>query len=314
MTDIWQQLPTPIWCLAPMYGATDSAFRRLLVLTGRPDLMFTEFTHVRALLAAGPTPVRQLVFTAAEQPLIAQVWGQDPELFTAAADRLVRAGFAGLDINMGCPEKAVIKKGAGAALINNPGLAGKIIAAAVRGTAGRIPVSVKTRLGWHRPDFSWIDWLLRQKLDALIIHGRTAEAMSHGPVAWEPLVRAVAMRNSLRLGTKIIINGDLFTRREAGKRLRQTGADGVMIGRGVFRDPYIFSRRRPVRSNTKAARLELLRLHLDIYRQTWGERGSYHRLKRFIKIYVRGFPGAVAWRARLMTAVSIPAARTIIDT
>ncbi len=175
MGNVWQELKKPIICLAPMDGATDTVFRQLLCSLGKPDLMFTEFTHVKAIFSLDQTAsIRRLQYLPQEKPLIAQIWGTTPELFEEAAHLLHKLGFDGIDINMGCPDKAVIKKGAGSALINTPKLSREIIQATQAGANHKIPVSVKTRLGFNSLQTeSWIGFLLSCNLDALTIHVRT---------------------------------------------------------------------------------------------------------------------------------------------
>jgi len=313
MVNIWQKLPKPIWCLTPMFGVTDSAFRQLVTEIGKPDLMMTEFTNVQALFSPDKTVIRQLTYTVKEQPLIAQIWGQDPELFEMAADFLAEAGFVGIDINMGCPEKRVVKKGAGAALIDNHQLAGKIIKSTLKGAAGRIPVSVKTRIGNRTINTeAWFKFLLSLNLPAISIHCRTAKSMSEGPAHWEEINKIVKLRDQSKSKTLIIGNGDIFSRKIAYQRIKQTKIDGVMIGRGVFHDPYIFNSKDSIATKTKTQKLNLLKRHLDIYEATWGKDKSYHLLKRFFKIYVNGFHGALNLRIKLMATGSIIEAKAII--
>lgn len=314
MVNIWQKLKPPLWCLAPMFGASDSAFRQLLVQIGKPDVMFTEFTNVQAIFSPDKTATQQLTYTVKEQPLIAQIWGLDPELFEMAADFIAGAGFAGVDINFACPVKAVVKKGAGAALIDNPDLAGQIIQAAIKGSRGRLPVSVKTRIGYQAITIdSWFKFLLNFDLAAISVHCRAAKAMSAGPVHWEEIRKIVRLRDRLKSKTLIIGNGDIFSREIAGQRIKETKIDGVMIGRGVFHDPYIFNARETITTKSKAEKLQLLKQHLDIYEATWGQTRSYHSLKRFFKIYVNGFAGATSLRVKLMNTNLIEEARVIID-
>jgi tRNA-dihydrouridine synthase len=312
MDNIWESLKKPIWCLAPMFGVTDSAFRQLLVEIGKPDLMFTEFTNVQALFSADTVSSQQLTYLAKERPLVAQIWGLDPEFFEAAADLIAGVGFAGIDINFGCPEKSVVKKGACAGMIANPVLAGEIIRATRAGAKGRVPVSVKTRLGIKTIDSAWVDFLLSQNLAALTLHGRTAIEMSDAPVHWDQLMAAVRLRNRLKLATKIIINGDLFSREEALAKLKLTGADGAMLGRAVFHDPYVFGGKESIAHKSRQQKLSLIKRHLEIYASTWGETKSYHPLKRYFKIYVNGFPGALDLRVKLMATRSYAEARDII--
>lgn len=314
MVNIWQQLQKPIFCLAPMFGATDSAFRQLLCQIGKPDLMFTEFTNVQAIFSPDETAIQQLTYTAKEQPLIAQIWGPDPELFELAADFLVSADFAGIDINFGCPERAVVKKGAGGALIDNSVLAGKMISAAIKGARGRLPVSVKTRIGYKTINTEpWFKFLLNFDLAAISVHCRTTIKMSTGPAHWEEINKIVALKNRLNPKTLIIGNGDIFSREIAFQRLKETKIDGVMIGRGVFHDPYIFSQTGSIKTKTKEQKLKLLVRHLKLYETIWGQNRSYHPLKRFFKIYLNGFNGALALRVKLMNTRSISEAKAIIS-
>jgi len=314
MKNIWLKLEKPIWCLAPMFQATDAAFRQLLAEIGKPDLMMTEFTNVQALFSTDQTAVQQLTYTAVEQPLIAQIWGQDPELFEAAAAFLADAGFDGIDINMGCPENAVVKKGAGAALIDNPDLAVKIIQPTITGARGLLPVSVKTRIGNQQiKTLPWINFLLQFNLAAVSVHCRTARAMSAGPADWEEIAKIVTLRNRLKVNTLIIGNGDIVNRAIAAKRLKASGADGVMIGRGAFADPYIFNPHQTIGTKTRAEKLALLQRHLEIYRRTWGNSKSFHPIKRFFKIYVKGFPGALSLKEKLMRTRSVAETKGIID-
>lgn len=304
MVNIWQSLPKPVFCLAPMFGATDSAFRRLLGEIGKPDLMFTEFINVQAIFSPDIKTVTQLLsYTLQEQPLIAQIWGLDPELFEAAADFIVRAGFSGIDINFGCPDKAVVRKGAAAALIDNQPLAGKIIKAALKGARGRLPVSVKTRLG-NKTIMTdpWFKFLFQFNLSAISVHCRTAKEMSIGPTHWEEIKKIVQLRDRLNPKTFIIGNGDIFSREIAYQRIKETGVDGVMIGRGVFKNPWIFNSV-PERNYSKAEKVAAWERHLEIYRQTWGETKPIHPLKRFLKVYLKGFPGALTLRTNLMESL-----------
>ncbi|MDZ7587513.1 MAG: tRNA-dihydrouridine synthase, partial [Patescibacteria group bacterium] len=213
---------------------------------------------------------------------------------------LVNAGFQGIDINFGCPDKSVVKKGAGAAMIETPELAGKIIKATLKGARGRLPVSVKTRLG-HKiiKTDQWFKFLLNFDLAAITIHCRTAKAMSVGPTHWPEINKIVSLKNKYNSKTLIIGNGDIFSRAIAYQRIKETKVDGVMIGRGVFKNPWIFHSA-PERHYSKAEKIAAWERHLKIYQTTWGNKKSIHPLKRFIKIYLQGFPGALAMRTQLM--------------
>ena len=303
MSNIWQSLPKPIFCLAPMFGATDSAFRQLLSEIGKPDLMFTEFVNVQQIFSPETKAITQLLsYFPVEQPLIAQLWGLDSELFAVAADLVVAAGFQGIDLNFGCPEKTVVKKGAGAAMIDTPDLAGKIIKATLKGARNRLPVSVKTRLGYKTIKTEpWFKFLLNFDLAAITIHCRTAKEMSIGPTHWNEIEKIVKLKNKYNPKILIIGNGDIFTREIAYQRIKETKIDGVMIGRGVFKNPWIFNSIQP--SQTKADKVAAWKRHLEIYRQTWGKTKPIHPLKRFLKIYLKGFPGALKMRTGLMDSL-----------
>lgn len=304
MPNIWTTLKKPIFCLAPMFGATDSAFRQLLSEIGKPDLMFTEFINVQAIFSPDIKTVTQLLtYTSQEQPLIAQIWGLDPELFEAAADLMVDAGFQGIDINFGCPEPSAVKKGAGGATIDNPDLAGQIIQATLKGARGRVPVSVKTRLGYKTINTEpWFKFLLNFDLAAISVHCRTTKKMSVGPTHWNEIEKIVNLKNKYNSKTLIIGNGDIFTREIAYQRIKETKIDGVMIGRGVFHDPWIFNSV-PERHYSKAEKISAWERHLAIYRQTWGKTKPIHPLKRFLKVYLKGFKGALTMRTNLMDSL-----------
>lgn len=304
MSNIWQSLPKPIFCLAPMFGATDSAFRQLLVKLGKPDIMFTEFINVQAIFSPDIKTVTQLLtYTPQEQPLIAQIWGLDPELFEAAADLIVRAGFSGIDINFGCPEPSAVKKGAGGAMIDNPVLAGKIIQSTIKGAKDRLPVSVKTRLGFKTINtVPWFKFLLNFNLKAISVHCRTTKKMSIGPTHWNEIAKIVKLKNKYNPKTLIIGNGDIFTREIAYQRIKETKIDGVMIGRGVFKNPWIFNSV-PERNYSKAEKIAAWEHHREIYQTTWGKTKPIHPLKRFLKVYLKGFPGALTMRTSLMESL-----------
>lgn len=331
----WQKIAKPFMCLAPMEGVADTVFRRVVVKAGRPEVMFTEFISVEGLMSRGYPGMREaLEFGPEEQPLIVQLWGYTPQKFFEAAKKVVVLGFAGIDINLGCPDKAVMKKGGGAALIGNKALAQKIIAATKEGASG-LPVSVKTRLGIDKIETEvWIGFLLKQDLAAITIHGRTVRELSKVPAHWEEIGKAVYIRNHLaetflssRLGTPapnatqkhfgcnelpvIIGNGDVVSRAEAMEKVAKYGLDGVMIGRGALKNPWIFRKLQVTSltgrqaSNKRQEKMKLLNYHLDLFEQTWGEGKPIFPLRKFFKIYVNGFPGAVGLRVRLMQAESM---------
>lgn len=306
MANIWQDLKKPIMALAPMDGVTDTVFRQALCNLGKPDLMFTEFTHVKAIFSHDQTAsIRRLQYRKKEKPLIAQIWGTTPELFESSARLLLRLGFDGIDLNFGCPDKAVIKKEAGAALINNPKLAGEIIKATLIGTKNKIPVSVKTRLGFNQIQTEdWIGFLLSLNLDVLTIHLRTKKELSKVPPHWDELKKVIKLKKKLKSKTKIIGNGDIKSLDEAHQKIEKYQLDGIMIGRGVFYDPYIFNPKQTIKTKTPKQKINLLLKHLEIYQQQSKNLTSFHSLKKFIKIYIKGFDQALVLRDQLMKSKS----------
>src|SRR3989344_5601263 len=241
----WAKLPKPFFCLAPLADVTDAAFRRLIAKYGKPDVLWTEFVSADGL--AHPVGRKKLLpslqFSAAERPIVAQLFGARPEKMFAAARLVAELGFDGLDLNFGCPDRAVEQQGAGAALIKNPKLARELIQAACEGSASRrMPISVKTRLGYNLDELeNWLPVLLEEKLAAITIHARTRKEMSKVPARWERVKRAVEIRDSLKSQTLIIGNGDVMNLAEARERAAQSGADGVMLGRAIFGNPWLFA-------------------------------------------------------------------------
>lgn len=314
-----------------MEDVTDSVFRRMICECGRPDLMFTEFIHTdrilrpsrrsRALAEIRGWSDARLYFQPEERPLVAQIWGTDPEAFAAASRRLASAGFDGIDINMGCPARKIRKKGACSGLIASPTRAAELIDAA---RSGGLPVSVKTRIGLSQSAVEpWIGFLIEQRPRALTIHGRTADAESEGPVDWSSIAEAVKLRDAHQTDgeaekarTLILGNGDIGSREEIIRRCEQTGADGMMIGRGVFADPYLFDKDGPAgrfADLDRSERLRLLERHLELFEATWGPYKHYEILKRFYKIYLCGFDGAGELREALNETHDYRHARSVLS-
>lgn len=299
-------LSKPFFVLAPMDDVTDTVFRRIVAACAPPDVFFTEFVNVDGLQSPGrQNLLKKIQFTDAEKPLIAQIWGLKPENFEKTTAELVDMGFAGIDINMGCPDKTVVKNGACSALINNRELASEIIQATQRGAAGKVPVSVKTRLGFHEVDLSWHEFLLQHKLNMLTIHGRTRREMSKVPANWDLIGEIKKLRDAHAPDTLIVGNGDVMNYAEGLELAKRYGLDGIMIGRGVFHDPYAFSEHSPWETITPEERIALYTKHVKLFAETWqpGQR-PIHTLNKFCKIYINGFDGAKELREQLMNAHS----------
>ncbi len=298
-----------------MDDVTDTVFRRIISSCAAPDLYFTEFVNVDGLQSPGRQKLmKKLRFTDAERPIVAQIWGKNPENYYKTTKELVEMGFAGVDINMGCPAKSEVKAGTCSALINNRPLAVEIIRATQEGAAGRVPVSVKTRLGFNEVDFTWHELLLRQNLDMLTIHGRTKKEMSKVPANWQNIGHIRQMRDDVDVATLIVGNGDVESRQHGLKLTKEYRLDGIMIGRGVFQDPYAFTETSPWQDMPQDERITLYKKHVELFANTWqeGER-PIHTLNKFCKIYIQGFDGAKQLRESFMQAQNINELKELLE-
>lgn len=302
----WKSLSRPFFVLAPMEDVTDTVFRRIIASCAPPDVFVTEFVNTDGMFSEGKDIVSQrLLYTKEECPLIAQVWGIHPESYFLASKRIVDLGFDGIDINMGCPQKHVVHSGACAALIKNHTLTKEIIDAVRRGMneAGRkIPFSIKTRIGYNMiATEEWIGFLLSHHLDALTIHGRTAKEMSKVPAHWDEIGKVVRLRDQISPETIIIGNGDVQSREDGLEKVKEFGVDGIMIGRAVFENTWVFEKEQ--KEHTTDERLELLKRHVELFTSTWQGKKPFQVMKKYFKIYVRGFDGASEFREKLMACV-----------
>jgi tRNA-dihydrouridine synthase len=248
--------------------------------------------------------LKRIRFEPDEHPIIAQIWGKNPENYYKTAKELAELGFDGIDINMGCPDKTIVKNGCCSALINNRELALEIIEATRKG-AGSLPVSVKTRLGFNEVDYTWHELLLKQKLNALTIHGRTKKQMSDVPADWDKIQHIREMRDKLSPDTLLIGNGDVMSRKQGAELAAKHGVDGVMIGRGIFQDLFAFAEHSDWPAHTREERIGLYRAHVEMFADTWlNEERKIHTLNKFCKVYIQNFEGAKELRESLMAAKS----------
>lgn len=341
----WKKLPRPFFALAPMADVTDAPFRRIIAAHGKPDVMFTEFVSADGL-AVAPEKGRQkllesLRYTEAERPMVAQFFTADTEHARYAVRLAVSLGFDGVDINMGCPDRAVEKQGAGAALMKNPTQARALIRAAKEEAveaAEPMPISVKTRIGYAKNEIeTWLPALLAEKPAAITIHARTRKEMSDVPAHWDIIKRAVEIRDEIFGGTKkagrknrrsgedgtrtlIIGNGDIKDVADARARATETGADGIMLGRAIFGNPWLFA---GMRSSSPAPeigqktdpkiRLAVLLEHTRLFEETFGNTGkSFAVMKKHFKAYVADWPGAADLRLKLMETKNADEVEAII--
>ncbi|MDH4237148.1 MAG: tRNA-dihydrouridine synthase [Nitrospira sp.] len=279
----WSALPRPIIGLSPMDGVTDASFRAIVARQGKPDVTFTEFTHVHDICRGPEVCLEPLVYSEIERPMVAQLYGNNPDLFYQAAQAVCELGFDGLDINMGCPSKSVASSGSGAGLIRTPELARAIVQAARRGIedwaggqtleqAGfkparvaafrrlneerggsnpivrrAVPLSVKTRLGYESVMVeTWVEHLLSEQPAVISLHGRTLRQMYRGEADWSAIARAAALVRGT--GTLVFGNGDIRSLEEAVERVRQAGVDGVLVGRAVLGAPWFFREKERARA------------------------------------------------------------------
>lgn len=315
--NFWSTLPRPFFILAPMEDVTDIVFRHVVSEAARPDVFFTEFTNTESYChPEGIHSVRgRLTFSDDEQPMVAHIWGDKPEQFREMSIGLADMGFKGIDLNMGCPVANVAKKGKGSGLILRPETAAEIIQAS---KAGGLPVSVKTRLGYYDID-EWRDWLkhvFEQDIANLSIHLRTRKEMSKVDAHWELIEAIKTLRDEIAPNTLLTINGDIPDRQTGLELANKYGIDGIMIGRGIFHNPFAFEKE--PREHSSKELLGLLRLHLSLFEKydkyDKDEARHFKSLRRFFKIYVRGIRGASELRHQLMNTQSIAEARELLDT
>ena len=316
--------------LAPMEAVTDVVFRQVVAKAAAPDLYFSEFTNATGWAAAGDRAIGgRLIREDSEGPTVAQLWGSKPEAMALLATHCKELGFDGIDINMGCPVAHATKSGGGSGMIRTPELAAEIIAAT---KSSGLPVSVKTRLGYSKLDEwpAWLEHILKQDIENLTIHLRTRKEMSKAPAHFELIPAIKELRDRVAPNTLLTINGDLETRAQALGIIEETGVDGAMIGRGVFKDPFCFAETTDWRAQyaaykegtpieyahprSKSTLIDLLKFHLDMYDQYSHLTGRpFDTLKRFFKIYIRDFEGAAELRDKLMHSKDTDEVRALLQ-
>ena len=315
MKSFWDGLPKPFFVMAPMADVTDVAFRALVAKRGKPDIFWTEFVSadgLHALAAARANPLlRDLQFAEDQRPIVAQIFSSSPEMIAYATKLVAQLGFDGVDINMGCPDRSIEKQGAGAALVKNPALAVTLIRAAQE--ASNLPVSVKTRIGYNKESLDdWLTALLEASPVAITLHLRTRKELSLVRADWEQMKKAVEIRNRMNPKVLLIGNGDIRDRKDGEQKAEEFGADGIMIGRGMFGNPWIFTSRQPETISLQEKLDALIELAHGFEKLSPPK--SFAILKKHIKAFVTGFVGAAELRAKLMSAENAADLESIIKT
>jgi nifR3 family TIM-barrel protein len=324
--NFWLALPKPFFVCAPMANVTDSAFRNIIAKYGKPDVMWTEFVSADGLVSPGrENLIHDLRFSKKERPIVAQLFTGHTLAMEKASALVVELGFDGLDINMGCPDRSVEKQGGGAALIKDYKKAISVIESARIGSKG-LPVSVKTRIGYNKVDFIWLQTLLEQRLPALTVHLRTRKEMSDVPAHWELMPEIVKMRDEISPETLIMGNGDVLSLEDALDKIGKYGCDGVMIGRGIFGTPWFFSgieremvdgksllkiNEKQIRSPKQ--RLSIMLEHAKTFDKHFRGIKNFAVMKKHFKAYVSGWDGAKDLRNRLMETEKFSQVKKIVD-
>ncbi|MBI5753722.1 tRNA-dihydrouridine synthase [Candidatus Peregrinibacteria bacterium] len=322
----WEKLKKPIIGLAPMDGVTDAAFRYMVCKYSKPSVVITEFTNVEGLARGNVKGLAAFIYSEIERPVVAQIFGVEPESYYKAAVMLSAMGFDGIDINMGCPVNKVAAKGSGAALIKTPELAKKLVLMTKKGVkdwsegislekAGVhpemiaavkkmnskkfkrkiIPVSIKTRIGYDSiVAEEWVKHLLEVEPANISMHGRTLKQLYMGVANWEELAKACRVVKSSGLKTSFLGNGDVKSMADAHEKIKDYGVDGVLAGRAAFGNPWFFEGREPtVREGLKAA-IE----HAKYFEKL--NHLHFQNVRKHLGRYVKGFEGAKELRIKLM--------------
>lgn len=299
----WGKLKRPIYAMAPMADVTDAAFRHIIAKYGKPEVQFTEFTSADGLCSVGrDNLLKNLLYDEIERPIVAQLFGNNPENFRQAAEFIRELKFDGIDLNMGCPVKDVVKTGSGAALINNPGLAKEIVRAAKDG-AGDLPVSIKTRIGFNSITIEeWLTNLLNTEPVAITLHLRTKKEMSLVDAHWETIEYAVNLVRGTN--TLILANGDLKDLDHADEMINKTGIDGVMMARAIYGNPWLFDRHHPLENITILEKLDIMIEHAQYFEKIFEGRKNFAVMIKHLRAYATGFEGAKELRLMMEGVVS----------
>jgi tRNA-dihydrouridine synthase len=352
--NFWQQLAADkkmILALSPMDGVTDYPFRQIVKKYGKPDLIFTEFANVEGICNGAKQILQHFDFDDSQRPLIAQVFGKNPEHFYQVAILLSQIGVDGIDINMGCPAKTVANNGSGAALIKTPDLALEIIRAVKRGVADwgkgktiddcpdlkekvkselkrrmeffnlkeanheNLPsISVKTRVGYDADEIdNWFPYLLEEDLAAISLHGRSLKQAYSGQADWNLIAKAAAMVRDKNPEIIFLGNGDIDSYADALNKTKKYKTDGALIGRASFGDPFVFLKKQAASDefNIFEIALEHAQLFEDTYKDQ--ERYSFLPMRKHLAWYTKGVKDAALIRSQLVKTNSAAEVKSIFE-
>ena len=311
--NFWKKLKKPFFCLAPMADVTDCAFREIIAKYGKPDVFWTEFVSADGLASAGQKKLLiDLKFSKKEHPIVAQIFGSNSENIRRAAALCQKLGFDGVDLNMGCPDRSIEKQNSGASMMKNPSKAAEIIAAAKSG-APKLPISVKTRIGYNKNEIeTWISFLLEQNISVLTVHLRTRKEMSKVPAHWDLLPKIIEIRNKISPNTLIIGNGDVVDLKDAKNKAKESKCDGIMLGRAIFGTPDIFKKNNSI-SKDISKKLKILIEHTKLFEKKLGKYKNFAIMKKHYKAYANGFDGAKELRIKLMEATNAKQVKEIVE-
>lgn len=330
-----------------MDGVTDQPYRHIQKKYGQPDIIYTEFTNVEGMCHGATRLLKDFMYDESQRNIIAQIYGTTPEYFRQTATVVCELGFDGVDINMGCPAKNVASSGAGAALIETPELAKEIYLATKAGVADflngkrakdctdispkiaaevtkrsqvapkqileriEVPVSIKTRLGYHHPVIEdWITFLLELEPAAIGLHGRTLKQHYSGLASWKEIAKAAELAKNTN--TLILGNGDITTYQDAQDRINTYGVDGVLIGRGSFGNPFVFLPEIPADAPTL---VNIALEHSYLFENTYQneERYNFLPMRKHLGWYIKGFENAKEIRVKLFQANSAGDVKNIFE-
>ncbi len=332
----WGNLASPIVGLSPMDGVTDASMRFVAKKYGQPDIIYTEFVSAEGLWRIkkrGDLEHKiwnELKYSEIERPVIAQIFGSEPESFYEAAKIVCELGFDGIDINMGCPSPGLEKRGGGAGLIRDKCNAVEVVEATRRGvqdylrTQGiensrtqdkEIPVSLKTRIGSDKPDPKWWEVIAGMQMPAVAMHGRTFKQLYSGEADWEMLLQAAEVIRAS--GAKFLGNGDVKEIKNSktqelkivtktGREIDLTGKmDGVLIGREATGNPWVLRKDGyvPTVKEKLAVAVEQAKKYEELFNAEYDDKHfQFFPMRKHLACFVRGFEGSVSLRRQLMSA------------